>query len=301
MTEDETKAYRIAVNKTAEEATWDYDALIVEVQELAEENYNINNLGFANDILTDLLNNKKDGEIQDGETPPDFIPDIDIDKISSKKNTVYQLGNHRLLVGECTVENMEKLLKNERVKILLSSYKNSNSEELDRIKKAVYYLQSSGSFYLIGDELISLRMDSICRQADLEVMENLIVRKNIFHRQRFYPSSNSVILYGGKMNCEVEWYSDRKQDNYFEYNLTDKGDIPVSLRILFLRNSSQIEDSVLDVNAGNGDTVIACEQAGRICYAVTSDCVEAEIIRKRWAEFVYGAGCNYLEKTMEVK
>jgi hypothetical protein len=258
-------------------------------------------LGFANDILTDLLNNKKDGEIQDGETPPDFIPDIDVDKINSKKNTVYQLGNHRLLVGECTVENMEKLIKNERVKILLSSYKDSDFEKLERIRKAVYYLQSSGSFYFIGDGLIELKMVSICLDADLEIMENIIVRKNIFHRQRFYPSSNSVILYGGKMNCEVEWYSDRKQDNYFEYNLTDKGDIPVSLRILFLRNSSQIEDSVLDVNAGYGDSVIACEQAGRICYAVTSDCVEAEIIRKRWAEFVYGAGCNYLEKTMEVK
>jgi site-specific DNA-methyltransferase (adenine-specific) len=297
MTKEEIAAYRIAVNKTAEEATWDYETLTVEIQELAEDNYNINNLGFANEILIELLNGKKESELKDGETMPDAIPLI-TEKINSNQGSVYQLGKHRLLVGD---SNVEKLLKDKRAKMLLSCMKNGDERDFAKIKTASKYLKASGSFYFFCQDKSALNIEGFCRDCNLEVMENIIARKNIFQHKIFYPSSNETILYGKHKNSENEWFGDRKETNYFDCNVSSSGYLPLSIRIKLLKNSSQMEDIVLDINAENGGTIIACEQSDRICYAVTDDCAKADLIRKRYAEFVYGTGCDYIKKTQEEK
>jgi site-specific DNA-methyltransferase (adenine-specific) len=174
MTKEEIAAYRIAVNKTAEEATWDYETLTVEIQELAEDNYNINNLGFANEILIELLNGKKESELKDGETMPDAIPLI-TEKINSNQGSVYQLGKHRLLVGD---SNVEKLLKDKRAKMLLSCMKNGDERDFAKIKTASKYLKASGSFYFFCQDKSALNIEGFCRDCNLEVMENIIARKN---------------------------------------------------------------------------------------------------------------------------
>lgn len=300
MTEAEIAAYRIAVNKTAEDATWDYDMLTVEIQELAKDNYNINNLGFANEILTELLNSKKEMETKDGETMPDKIP-LAPEKVNSKKGCIYQLGNHRLLVGDCNTEKMENLLKDKRAKILLSCFDDSGLEVFEKVRTASRYLKSSGSFYFFCHEKDAFAIEGFCRDSNLEIMENLIARKNIFQHKIFYPASNEIILYGRYKNGENDWYGDRKEDNYFDCNVTENGYLPLSIRIKLLKNSSQIEDIVLDINSVQGGTFIACEQSGRICFGVTDACLQADLIRKRWAEFVYGEGCDYVKLTKEEK
>jgi len=59
----------------------------------------------------------------------------------------------------------------------------------------------------------------------------------------------------------------------------------VALVAAQLRNSSRRGDSVLDLFAGSGSTLIACEQLGRRCYAVELDPRYCDVIRRRYQDY----------------
>lgn len=54
------KAYRIADNKTNEYSEWDYGLLQKEFTDLLDINYDLNNLGFEESALEDLITNTKE-------------------------------------------------------------------------------------------------------------------------------------------------------------------------------------------------------------------------------------------------
>lgn len=53
------------------------------------------------------------------------------------------------------------------------------------------------------------------------------------------------------------------------------------------------EKSVLDLFGGTGTTMIAAEKSGRKCYMMELDPFYCDVIRKRWAEFTHGEGCDW--------
>ncbi len=61
--------------------------------------------------------------------------------------------------------------------------------------------------------------------------------------------------------------------------------MPVELPWRCLKMHSDKDGIVLDPFAGNGTTLIACEQLERICYAMEKDPTYVDIIVKRWEEF----------------
>lgn len=68
---------------------------------------------------------------------------------------------------------------------------------------------------------------------------------------------------------------------------------PVALVARFMRNSSHRGGCVLDPFGGSGTTLIACEQLERNCRMMELDPHYCDVIRKRWAEFVHGEGCDW--------
>ena len=61
---------------------------------------------------------------------------------------------------------------------------------------------------------------------------------------------------------------------------------PVPLLAYPIKNSSVTNCIVLDPFGGSGSTLIACEQIGRICYAIELDEKYADVIVKRYIEYV---------------
>ena len=68
---------------------------------------------------------------------------------------------------------------------------------------------------------------------------------------------------------------------------------PVEMLIYLLKNSSERGNTVIDTFGGSGSTLIACEQTGRMCRTMELDPKYADVIRRRWAEFKYGEGCDW--------
>ncbi|SHH73890.1 DNA methyltransferase [Sporanaerobacter acetigenes] len=61
---------------------------------------------------------------------------------------------------------------------------------------------------------------------------------------------------------------------------------PVPLVAYPIQNSSMSNCIVLEPFAGSGSTLIACEQTGRICYAIELDEKYSDVIVKRYIEYV---------------
>jgi DNA modification methylase len=60
---------------------------------------------------------------------------------------------------------------------------------------------------------------------------------------------------------------------------------PIALCARCIKNSSQRDDTVLDLFGGSGSTLIACEQLHRSCYMMELDPVYCDVIIQRYIEF----------------
>ncbi|MCA9113118.1 MAG: ParB N-terminal domain-containing protein, partial [Planctomycetaceae bacterium] len=106
LTPEQIKAYRIADNKTAELAEWNYDLLPIELGELQALNYDMTLLGFDPDDLAQLL----DPGVTEGLTDPDDVPDP-LDEAITQLGDVWILGDHRLLCADSSrPEDVDRLL-----------------------------------------------------------------------------------------------------------------------------------------------------------------------------------------------
>jgi site-specific DNA-methyltransferase (adenine-specific) len=68
---------------------------------------------------------------------------------------------------------------------------------------------------------------------------------------------------------------------------------PVALVGRFMRNSSRRGQIVADFFGGSGTTMIAAESLGRKARLMELDPHYCDVIRKRWAEFTHGEGCDW--------
>jgi site-specific DNA-methyltransferase (adenine-specific) len=100
LTEEQIKAFRLADNKTAELAEWDFEKLEIELAELAEMGVNMDGFGFD--------------EVDDDfpEIVEDEVPEIDEENEPiTKRGQIWKLGNHYLMCGDATNrEDIEKLM-----------------------------------------------------------------------------------------------------------------------------------------------------------------------------------------------
>ena len=57
---------------------------------------------------------------------------------------------------------------------------------------------------------------------------------------------------------------------------------PVGLFDYLIKNNTKKDDIVLDLFAGSGTTIIACEQNGRVAYSMELDPRYVDVIIARW-------------------
>ncbi len=110
LSDDDIKALRININRTAEWAEWDESMLRVEVGELKESGYDLATLGFDQEQIDNFLSGQglyEDSKASDPHLPDniDDIPEIPVNP-KSKVGEVYLLGPHKLLCGDCTDQTL---------------------------------------------------------------------------------------------------------------------------------------------------------------------------------------------------
>lgn len=111
LTEEQIKAFRLADNKVAEKAEWDFDLLGEEIADLI--NFDMVDFGF-DDILQE--------EQEEKEIVEDEVPDIDEESEPiTQLGDIWQLGRHRLMCGDSTdKETVELLMDGKKADLLLT-------------------------------------------------------------------------------------------------------------------------------------------------------------------------------------
>lgn len=184
-------------------------------------------------------------------------------------------------------------------------------------------LKAGGSFYVWYASREHINFETALNKAGLNVRQQLIWNKNslILGRQD-YHWKHEPCLYGWKEGASHYFIDDRTQSTVFEDKGIDikklkkaeaikmlqdlMGDKisttvinedkpsvndlhptmkPIKLMARLIKNSSKIDETVLDLFGGSGSTLIACEQTQRKCYTMEYDEKYATVIVDRWEQF----------------
>ena len=317
LTPEQEQALRIADNKIAEIAEWDDDKLKVELAALQEAGFDLSLLAFGDDELEDLLS---DDTGTHGETEPDAVPETPEVPVSTP-GEVYRLGRHILVCGDSTQPaDVAKACCEGEADLWLTdppynvdyhgsdgqSIRNDSMEDTkfrEFLRKAFgcaeKALKPGGSFYVFHADSEGYNFRGACFDVGLKVRQCLVWKKNslVLGRQD-YKWIHEPCLYGWRDGGAHDWYSDCRQTTVMEFAKPKKNDLhptmkPVEMLCYLIGNSSKGGDVVLDTFGGSGSTVIACERSGRKCRCVELDPKYCDVIRKRWAEFVNGEGCDW--------
>ena len=327
LTPEQVQAYRIADNKTGEIAEWNYDLLPIELRDLQEKDFDLSLLGFDTDELDRLLNgSSEENVVAEGETDADAVPDVPEDPVS-QPGVIYQLGKHRLMCGDSTrAEDVARLMSGGKADLVFTdppygvSYRGVNNpggrlwevienddlrgEKLSEFLLAAFKnlkasLREKRAFYIWYASSNHLQFEHAIIDAGLKSKQVLFWNKGMILGHSDYHWAAEPCFYGCHEGENCEWFGDRcqttvwdiKRDNTREYvHPTQK---PTALAIKAIFNSSKAGETVLDLFGGSGSTLIACEQTNRVNCTMEFDPKYADVIRRRWAEFVHGEGCDW--------
>lgn len=302
LTEEQKRAYIIADNRLAEDAGWDKEMLKIELEELQNLNFDISLTGFEMEDFDFGMDETEVVEDEFDETVPE--------EPKSKKGEIYKLGKHYLMCGDSTdINDVEKLLNGAKVDLFLTdppynvdyqggtglTIQNDNMDEdaFREFLKVSFFnantvMKEGAVFYIWHADSEGYNFRGACYDIGWKVRQCLIWCKNtlVMGRQD-YHWKHEPCLYGWKEGASHLWASDRRQTTVLEFDRPSVSKEhptmkPVGLFDYLIKNNTKKDDIVLDLFAGSGTTIIACEQNGRVAYSMELDPRYVDVIIARW-------------------
>lgn len=308
LTETQKRAYIIADNKLSLNAGWDNELLAVELSELEGADFNLDLLGFDEAELSSIFDADKD--VSDD----DFDVEKELEEpCFSKTGDMWTLGKHRVICGDATkLETFKTLLENTKVNLVVTDppynvnyegaagkIKNDNMEN-DKFYQFLFNsfvnmeqaMADDASIYVFHADTEGLNFRKAFQDAGFYLSGCCIWKKpSLVLGRSPYQWQHEPCLYGWKKKGKHKWYAGRKETSVWEFEKSKKNADhptmkPIALLAYPIKNSSMTNSLVLDPFAGSGSTLIACEQTGRVCYAIELDEKYCDVIVKRYIEQV---------------
>jgi len=322
LTDEQVKAYRIMDNKSVEYAQWDIDLLKDELLGLKNTGFDLDLTGFSEVELNKFL---PDNIEEDFEIPKE-------PKYKINKGDIYQLGNHRLMCGDCTIkENVDKLMNGQKADLLLTDPPYGIN---------IVHGSRVGTTSELGFVGIAEKHKSSPQQA--RIYRNIINDDKPFNPSHLLQYGKYKLIFGAnhfasKLPDSPVWLVwDKKKEGGLDHNNfsdveliwtnSDKKasliyrhlwsgllrvgerDIelrervhptqkPVGLLIQMTSDFSKTGDNVLDLYGGSGSTLIACEQTNRKCFMMELDEYYCSVIIERWEKLTNKKAIKLIDVT----
>jgi DNA modification methylase len=319
ISEAEEKALNIALNKISGE--WDEVLLTDLMAELKTMGFDTELTGFSLDEVEKMFAEPK--EVKDD--------DFDIDKAVSEPpftltGDLWHLKNHRLLIGDSTKpEDINRLMNGKKANLLLTDFpynvnyegkagkiqndnmstekfydflltvfKNIETALDDEASAYVFHSDTNGEYFRRAFREAGFKLSGVCQW----VKPSLVLGRSPYQWQ------NEPCLFGWKLKGKHKWYAGRSETTIWNFDKTKKNDIhptikPLPLLAYPIKNSSTVNNIVLDVFSGSFSTGMACEQTDRICYAMELDEKYASASIKRFV-VEYGSDGVTVERNGEI-
>ena len=306
LTPAQTRAYRLADNRTAAIAEWDDDKLVAEILALRDEGVDLDLLGFPAVELAEMLG----GDVTlDGD--PDAVPDPPVTPVT-RPGDLWLLGDHRLVCGDAAdPAAYARVLGGDRADLLLTdppygvSYVGGTADALTianddlapedydpflakTLGAAAARLKPGAAFYVWHADLHGGLVRRAAERAGLPLRQVLVWVKSAFalgHAD--YHWQHEPCLYGWKAGAPHRWHGGRAQGTTLCFDRPARnGDHPTTKPVaLFQRlveNSCPSGGLVLDPFAGSGTALVAAHACGRRATLLELDPRYCDVIVKRF-------------------
>jgi len=309
LTEAQRKAYVIADNQLALNAGWDLNSLKVELDRLAELDFDVDLLGFDDDFLSSLLD-----EPTEGLTDEDAVPDAPENPVTVIGD-VWILGNHRLMCGDSTsIDAVDKLMDGNKADVVFTDPPYGMFLDADYSDMSSKFKGSEGGNKydnVIGDheDFDPLLIETIftnfsyCKEIFLwgadYYSENLVNKNSgswVVWDKRGDESADK--MFGStfelcwskarhkRMLARVKWagiFGMEKEHDKKRKHPTQK---PVALVDWFFDYYSLNKlSNIVDLYGGAGATLLSAEKNNKNCMMMELDPKYCDVIIKRWEEF----------------
>lgn len=304
LSEEQIKAFRLADNKTAELSSWDKKKLNEELESINWDELNMTMFGF-DDIFASMPQEVNSDDFDEGQ----YLPA----EPYSKQGDIYQLGNHRIMCGDSTNEEMVETLMNGKEADMIFTdppynvnYESSDGQSIQNddmgdtefhdfllsvYKNLFSNVKTGGTIFVCHADSEGLNFRLAMKEAGFKLAQCLIWVKNSFTMGRQdYQWQHEPILYGWKPGAGHYFVDNRSLSTTWFYDKPKHNDLHPTMKPLELvgqaiNNGSLKGQLVLDLFGGSGSTLIASEQADRINYSMELDEKYADVIVKRFIKF----------------
>lgn len=311
MEEAEEKALNIVLNKVS--GDWDMPKLAELLEDLDKSMFDVSLTGFDAAEIEDLFSKVHDKDVNDDDFDADKALE-DIKEPISKTGDIWLLGKHRLICGDSTkLSDVEKLMDGKKANLCVTDppynvnysagkenervIKNDHMEDskfydflLAAYKNMFTVLDDGAGAYIFHADTEGLNFRKAFKDAGFHLANVCIwVKQSLVLGRSDYQWQHEPVLYGWKPTGKHRWYADRKQTTVWNFDRPTKSPDhptmkPIPLMAYPIQNSSMTNCIIYEPFAGSGSTLIACEQTGRICYAVELDEKYCDVIVKRYIE-----------------
>lgn len=298
LTPDEFAEYNLRSNKNTGE--WDFEALADFDAAMLED------VGFESKELDKIY----DDEDEEDEPPPPPPPTAEA--AESKLGDLYEMGAHRLLVGDATkAEDLARLMNGREADMIFTdppygvSYVGKTKDALEiendelqgealqtflasAFERMFHTLKKGGAWYVAGPSGQPFNMAFNRTLEPHNWRHTLVWVKNTFVMGRAdYHYRHELLYYGWKDGAAHYFIDDRTQDSIWEFPKPSRNGEhptmkPIELVAKAIRNSSVRGDVILDPFGGSGSTVMAADGVNRACYTMELSERYADVIVKRW-------------------
>ena len=301
-------AFMLADNRTSDLGGYD-DALLAAILAEGAAAGNLAATGYDADAVAALVAAAGLAETRDLDAPPDLPAPADV---YVRPGQLFELGRHRLLVGDSTrAAEVDRLVGGATVDLVVTDppYGVDYSGKTRRgLTIANDDLGEAGTRQLVAEALRAapLRLGGVfyvfapggplhlafllaVRDAELNVYQTLVWVKDRFVLGRSdYHARHEPILYGWRPGAAHHFVDDRTQDTVWEVPRPARSAEhptmkPVALVERAIRNSSRPDETVYDPFVGSGTTLVAAEITGRTAFAMEIDPQYAQVALERWA------------------
>ena len=236
LTKEQINAYRIMDNKSVEYANWDIDLLKTELTDLKNAGFDLDLTGFSEVELSKFIDTNSEDNF---EIPKEA-------KYKIEKGDIYQLGEHRLMCGDSTNEQMvTQLMNNEKAILMVTdppygvSYDPKWRDECD--KKGIlgnryptrslgevknddkidwsdaYSLFKGDVMYVYHAGKYSSEVAESIKKVDFELINQIIWVKPHFALSRGdYHWRHEPLWYATRKGKQHNWQGSRKEDTVWE-------------------------------------------------------------------------------------
>jgi DNA modification methylase len=296
LSDAQKKAYIIADNRLALNAGWDNEMLTIELNDLLEDGFALEILGFDPKELNALL----EPEVVEGLTDEDAIPDEPVEP-KTKLGDIYQLGNHRLICGDSSSQNdIDKLLAGDRPDMIFTDppynidyqgvsdkrdkIKNDKMEDSAFVDFLIQTLYGCETMYVCCSwhyaHLFREAMEKIGRKPKAMIVWNKVNPAQ--HLDKYFKQHEIIFYYGdygGHKTLRGDIWTIKRQKNTVHPTMK-----PVELIEMALTDNKD-KKIVFDMFGGSGSTLIACEKQNRHARLVELEPKYCDVIVKRWEDF----------------